>query len=368
MTSRQSDLVSLPSAAECDSDCGVHARPVLSVVVPVYDEQGTVAEFHRRLAHVLDELAVPCEILYVDDGSRDASASILRTLQLADPRVALITLLRNFGKELALTAGLDHAGGRAVVMIDADLQHPPEVIPQLIERWREGFDVVYAVRTERHGESLVRQTSAGYFYRVLKGLSDVPIPPDAGDFRLLSGRAVLALRQLREQHRFMKGLYAWIGYPQASVTYRQEPRFAGSSKWNYWKLWNLALEGITSFTTLPLRVASYAGLAVSLSALLFAAWVVVKTLVWGEPVAGYPSVMVAILLLGGVQLAALGIIGEYLGRTFNETKRRPLYVIDSYCPSRAIHGDPCSKVAAGQARESDPRWCHWRSPEPHGPD
>jgi glycosyltransferase involved in cell wall biosynthesis len=339
MTSPRATPATPGGDSACDAGPEASALPDLSLVVPVYDEQGTLPEFHRRVSTVLDRVARAWEILYIDDGSGDDSGAILRALQLADPRVAVITLSRNFGKEVALTAGLDHACGRAVVLIDADLQHPPEVIPQMIERWRAGFDVVYALRTERHGESLVRQTSAGWFYRVLEGLSEVPIPPGAGDFRLLSRRAVLALRQLREHHRFMKGMYAWIGFPQASVTYRQQPRLAGSSKWNYWKLWNFALEGITSFTTLPLRAASYVGLAVAVAALLFAAWVVLKTLLWGEAVAGYPSLMVVILLLGGVQLAALGVIGEYLGRTFNESKRRPLYVIESYVPARGADPD-----------------------------
>ncbi len=348
MTTLHDGPASPGGASRCEADFGASEQTVLSVVVPVCDEQGTLQEFHRRVTSVLDETAHTWEILYVDDGSGDASASILRALQLADPRVAVLTFSRNFGKEAALTAGLDHACGRAVVLIDADLQHPPEVIPRMIERWRAGFDVVYALRIERQGESLVRQTSAGWFYRVLEGLSDVPIPPDAGDFRLLSRRAVLALRQLREQHRFMKGMYA-----------RQEPRFAGSSKWNYWRLWNFALEGITSFTTLPLRVASYVGLAVSISALLFAAWVVVKTLLWGEVVAGYPSLMVVILLLGGVQLAALGVIGEYLGRTFNETKRRPLYVVESYTSARGVHPDSRSGAVGSPSSAEPPNASTW---------
>lgn len=308
--------------------------PLLSIVVPVYNERQVLAEFHRRLAAVLDGIGSRAEILYVDDGSRDESSELIAALQTADARVAVIRLSRNFGKEIAITAGLDHCKGAATVIIDADLQHPPELIPALIERWQAGFDVVYATRSERQGDSAVKKLTATLFYRVMARLSEVPIPADAGDFRLLSRRAVDELVQFRERHRFMKGLFAWIGFPQTSVSFRQQPRLTGQSKWNDWRLWNFALEGITSFTTVPLRVASYVGLASALTASAFAVWIIVKTLVWGEPVPGYPSLMVVILFLGGLQLAALGVIGEYLGRTYNEAKRRPLYLVDSYRPAR----------------------------------
>ncbi len=312
------------------------SRPTLSIVVPLYNEEAVLMEFHQRTSKILDEIGESAEILYVNDGSRDRSLSILSNLREKDPRVSVVNLSRNFGKEIALTAGLDHSRGEAVVLIDADLQHPPELIPRLIERWREGFDVVYATRTARHGETRLKKLTAKFFYRILHRLSEVAIPRDTGDYRLLSRRAVAALIQLREQHRFMKGLFAWIGFPQTSVPYDQDPRFAGETKWSYWKLWNLAIEGITSFTTMPLRIASYLGLVTSLAAFLYAIWIVFKTLAWGEQVAGYPSLMVAILFLGGIQLAALGVIGEYLGRTFNEAKRRPLYLVESYCPSRQL--------------------------------
>lgn len=324
------------TAGEFDIGNARDEGPVLSLIVPVYDEQATLAEFHRRVTSVLEQLEVNWEIVYVDDGSRDSSAAILDSLHASEPRVSVVRLSRNFGKEVALSAGLDYAIGRAVVLMDADLQHPPEVIPQLVARWRDGFDVVCAVRTERGGESLLRRKSSSWFYTLLARVSDVPIPHDAGDFRILSHRAAQALRQVRERHRFMKGLYAWIGFPQAAIEYRQEPRFAGVSKWNYWKLWNFALEGVTSFTTLPLRIASYVGLGLSITALAFASWIIIKTLLFGDPVAGYPSLMVVILLLGGVQLAALGVIGEYLGRTFDEAKRRPLYLVELYRPGRVV--------------------------------
>jgi glycosyltransferase involved in cell wall biosynthesis len=314
---------------------GKNPRPSLSMVVPVFNEEDVLAEFHKRTSKVLDEIGASAEILYVNDGSRDRSPAILAELQGADPRVAVINLSRNFGKEIALTAGLDHSRGEAVVIIDADLQHPPELIPAMISRWREGFEVVYATRTQRHGETAMKKFTSRYFYRLLHRLSEVQIPQDTGDYRLLSRRAVDALIQLREQHRFMKGLFAWIGFEQTSVPYHQEPRFAGQTKWSYWKLWNLAIEGITSFTTMPLKIASYLGVVTSLVAFLFAIWIVFKTLVWGEQVAGYPTLMVVVLFLGGVQLAALGVIGEYLGRTFNESKQRPLYLVESYRPGRA---------------------------------
>jgi glycosyltransferase involved in cell wall biosynthesis len=243
-----------------------------------------------------------------------------------------------------MTAGFDHACGDAVVVIDTDLQDPPELIPEMIRLWREGHDVVYAQRTAREGESWFKKTTASVFYRTIQCLSRVQIPQDTGDFRLMSRRSVDALLQLREQHRFMKGLFAWVGFPSVALPYKRDPRFAGDTKWNYWKLWNFALEGITSFTTVPLRLASYMGLIISLLAFVYAAYIVYKTLVHGEDVRGYPSLMVVVLLLGGIQLASLGIIGEYLGRMFNETKQRPLYFAQTVLPSshaaRAARSDP----------------------------
>lgn len=321
-------------------------RPMLSIVVPVYNEEDVLAEFHRRTRLVLDEIGAPAEILYVNDGSQDHTLAMLYELQETDPRVSVINLSRNFGKEIALTAGLDHSRGDAVVVIDADLQDPPEMIPALIERWREGYDLVNATRIARDGETFIKKLSAKYFYRIIHRLGHVRIPQDTGDYRLLSRRAVEALLQLRERHRFMKGLFAWVGFPQISVPYHRHPRFAGESKWNYWKLWNFAIEGITSFTTVPLRIASYLGIITATIAFLYAIWIVFKTLAWGEPVAGYPSLMVAILFLGGVQLIALGVIGEYLGRMFNETKQRPLYIVESYRPSGALHVDTAQTPSA----------------------
>ena len=308
----------------------------LSVVVPAYNEQEVLPEFHRRLSAVLDQIEGGCEIVYVNDGSRDNTLAVLHELRRNDPRVALVDLSRNFGKEIALTAGLDYVHGAAAVVIDADLQDPPELIPELVTQWNAGFDVVYAKRTERDGETWLKKLTAKMFYRVIKRVSDVTIPEDSGDFRLLSRRALDALKQLREQHRFMKGLFAWIGYPQKAVLYRRDARFAGITKWNYWKLWTLALEGITSFTTAPLKIATYVGVLAALLAFLFAIFIVYKTLAYGDPVRGYPSLTVIVLFLGGIQLVALGVIGEYLGRMFTETKHRPLYLVKDLYPSEKM--------------------------------
>jgi glycosyltransferase involved in cell wall biosynthesis len=304
----------------------------LSVVVPAYNEAEGLSEFHRRLSAVLDGLSVDWEVLYVNDGSSDGTLSVISGFN--DPRVAIIDLSRNFGKEIAMTAGLDHARGDAVVVIDADLQDPPELIPELVRKWREGFDVVYARRTARDGETLMKKATAKLFYRSIQFLSRVKIPADTGDFRLLSRRAVEALKQLREQHRFMKGLFAWIGYPQVAVYYHRDPRFAGRSKWNYWHLWNFALEGITSFSIGPLKMATYVGLLTAFASFIAAGVITYKTIAYGDPVRGYPSLMVVMLFLGGMQLMSLGMIGEYLGRMFNETKRRPLYLVNRITPSR----------------------------------
>jgi glycosyltransferase involved in cell wall biosynthesis len=307
-------------------------QPAISVVVPAYNEAPGLALFHRRLSCALADVE-NWEVVYVNDGSTDATLSVMEALRRADDRVALISLSRNFGKETAITAGLDHAAGEAVVIIDADLQDPPQLIPELITAWRSGFDMVYAKRRSRAGESWLKRRTAEAFYRLMQRTSDLKLPQDTGDFRLMSRRVVDAVRQLREQHRFMKGLFAWVGYPTTFVLYDREPRCAGVSKWSYWKLWNLALEGITSFTVMPLKCATYVGLGVALLSVIYAAQVIVKTLIIGNPVAGYPSLMTVVLFLGGVQLMFLGVIGEYLGRVFNETKQRPLYLVERFVPS-----------------------------------
>lgn len=308
-------------------------QSLISVVVPAYNEESSLLEVHRRLSSVLGQLGGGYEIIYVNDGSRDATLSLLHRLRDQDPHVAVVDLSRNFGKEIALSAGLDVADGDAVIVIDADLQDPPELIPALVAGWKSGFDVVYAQRTARHGETLLKRATAHAFYRVMRKLSRVAVPPDTGDFRLLSRRAVLALRSFREQHRFMKGLFTWIGFSQMSVPYERDPRFAGETKWSYWRLWNLALEGITSFTTIPLRIATYIGLTTAAGAFAYGIFMLVRTLLFGNDVAGYPSLIVIVLFLGGVQLMAIGVLGEYVGRIFNETKGRPLYFLNEYLPA-----------------------------------
>ena len=309
------------------------ARPVFSVVIPMYNEAEIVGEMHRRLAAVMAELGATWEAIYVNDGSRDASLGVVGLLQHADSHIAVVNLSRNFGKEIATTAGLDHARGDAVIVIDADLQDPPEVIPRLVAAWRAGFDTVYAKRRLRDGDGWVKKATAAAFYRVMRNLGEVPLPENVGDFRLMSRRVVDAVQQMREQHRFMKGLFAWVGYPSTAVLYDRAPRAAGRTKWSLWKLWNLAIEGITGFSVGPLKLATYLGLAVALFAVVFGAQLILRTLIFGNPVAGYPSLMAVVLFLGGTQLVTLGIIGEYLGRVFNETKRRPLYLVERYTPS-----------------------------------
>jgi glycosyltransferase involved in cell wall biosynthesis len=254
----------------------------------------------------------------------------MESLRAADARVSTLKLSRNFGKELALTAGLDHADADAVIVIDADLQDPPELIPELVRYWREGNDIVYGTRSSRAGDTGLKKLTAAGFYRVMSRLSATPVPRDTGDYRLLSRRALDGLKQLRERQRFMKGLFTWVGYQQKAVVYDRDPRFAGTSKFNYWRLWNFALEGITSFSTAPLRIATYVGVLTALLAFVFGLFVFGKALLFGDPVRGYPTLMVVVLFLGGAQLMALGLIGEYLGRLYMEAKQRPLYLVDAH--------------------------------------
>ncbi|ARU59100.1 glycosyl transferases-like protein [Oleiphilus messinensis] len=305
----------------------------ISVVAPAFNEEDSIQAFHSRLLVTVQSLPqYDWQIVYVNDGSRDGTLGVLKNIVEQDQSssshtVTVVDLSRNFGKEIAMTAGLDKVDADAVIVIDTDLQDPPELIPQLIEKWEEGYDAVYAKRRERYGETAIKKWTAASFYRLMARLSRVHIPRDTGDFRLLSRPALDALKQLREQHRFMKGLFNWIGFDQVAVEYDRDPRFAGESKFNYWKLWNFALEGVTSFSSLPLRMATYLGIFIAFGAFLYGALIIFKTLFWGEAVQGYPSIMVTVLLLGGVNLIFLGMIGEYLGRMFNETKGRPLYIV-----------------------------------------
>ena len=305
----------------------------ITLVVPAYNEQKVLPDFHARSSKVLNDLPIEYEILYINDGSQDKTVDVIKELREKDEHVSVVDLSRNFGKEIALTAGLDHAKGDAVIVIDADLQDPPELIPQLVSKWQEGYDVVYAKRIAREGETWFKKMTSYLFYRFIQRLSSVHIPEDVGDYRLISRRALDALLALRERHRFMKGLFAWVGFPQVAVPYHRGPRAAGETKWNYWKLWNFALEGITSFTTKPLKLASYLGLCIAFLSFIFGSYIIYDKLVHGNPVPGYPSLMVVILFIGGLQFIILGIMGEYLARTFSETKNRPLYLVKEYSPS-----------------------------------
>ena len=307
-------------------------QPLISIVVPAYNEEEVLTEFHETVDKALSKLPIDLEIVYINDGSTDNTLNIINGLMDNDNRITLIDLSRNFGKEIALSAGLHKAAGDAVVVIDADLQDPPELIPELIKEWQNGYDVVYAKRTQRDGESLLKKTTAHFFHRLIQRVGKFSMPEDTGDFRILSRRAVNALNTFKEHHRFMKGLFAWIGFKQKAVFYKRESRRAGKSKWNYWRLWNFALDGITSFTIAPLKISTYIGTVTALSAFGYGIYMVIETLLHGNEVPGYPSLIVIILILGGIQLVAIGILGEYLGRIFNETKQRPLYFINEYFP------------------------------------
>ncbi len=305
------------------------AVPTLSIVVAAYNEEEVLDLFFARLEEVLGGIGESYEIICVNDGSRDRTAEILAAARARDPRIKFINLARNFGKELAMTAGLDHANGRAVVPLDADLQDPPELIADFVRLWREGYDVVYAVRNARNTDSWMKRRSAAAFYSVINWLSDVDIPANAGDFRLMDRKVVDALKQVRERNRFMKGLFSWVGFRQTSVSYERPPRAAGKTKFNYWKLWNFALDGITGYSTVPLRIAGYFGLLFALVAMLYGFYLLIRTIVLGTDVPGYASTMVAVIFMGGMQLVVLGIIGEYLGRLYSEAKQRPLYIVGS---------------------------------------
>lgn len=312
---------------------------MISVLIPVYNEQDVIDECFARVNTIMSSTSYRYEILFVNDGSSDDSWEKMQALAASCDEVGCLNLSRNFGKEHAMTAGLDYSKGDAVIILDADLQDPPEMIPEFIKFWEQGYDNVYGRRRVREGERWFKKATAYYFYRFMQAISRVEIPADTGDFRLLSRRAVDAVLELKEQHRFMKGIFAWVGYKQKEVLYKRESRFAGSTKFNYWKLWNFALEGITSFTYVPLKMATYFGLCVSILSFLYGGYIIFKTLVFGEDVAGYPSLMTAILFMGGVQLLFTGVLGEYIGRTFEEVKKRPLYIIDTYVVPNSIYSN-----------------------------
>ncbi|HCK82990.1 MAG TPA: glycosyltransferase [Hyphomonadaceae bacterium] len=305
----------------------VGEQKLISILVPMYNEEQMIDLFFDRMEEALRGLDCRFEFICVNDGSRDRTHEMLLKRAAQDARIVVINLTRNFGKEAALTAALDFSSGDAVIPIDADLQDPPDLIAQFIAKWREGYDVVYGVRRQRLADTFGKRTTAGAFYGLFNQLSDVKIPADAGDYRLMDRSVVENIKRLPERNRFMKGLFAWVGGRSTAIEFARQTRAAGESKWNYWRLWNFALEGITSFSTAPLKIWSYVGLGVAVIGCLFAAYLMVLVVVRGVDVPGYASIMVAVLVLGGLQLLSLGLIGEYIGRVYMETKQRPAYLV-----------------------------------------
>jgi polyisoprenyl-phosphate glycosyltransferase len=306
--------------------------PILSLVLPIYNEEAIIPELDRRLRAFLSNLgsgiADSWEVIFVNDGSKDRSPALLKDLAAAEPRYKVLSLSRNFGHQMAITAGLDRASGEAVVVMDADLQDPPEVVTEMIARWREGFDVVFGVRSRRHGETAFKRLTAAVYYRLLRAmLGGTPIPVDAGDFRLMSRPVVLTLRALREQHRFVRGLVSWVGFRQTAVPYERPARFAGETKWPLRKMLHFAIDGITSFSTVPLRMATWLGLLAGLVAMGGVGWALYSK-IFGGVVRGWTTIMILVGLGSSAQLLMTGILGEYVGRIYEEVKRRPLYVVD----------------------------------------
>lgn len=313
----------------------VHVEPArLSIIVPVFNEADVLPTFHKRLQTVLRGLSLICEVIYINDGSSDDSANILRQLTTVYSNITVIEFSRNFGKEQAMSAGLAYCSGDAAVILDADLQDPPELIPMMVNTWQAGAEVVNMQRQSRAGETWLKKITSRLFYRIMNGLSDVYLPPDVGDFRLLGRASIDAINSLPEKSRYMKGIFAWVGFSPVTLMYERDARAAGVSKWNYWKLWNFAIEAITGFSTIPLKVASYIGLLSAVAALFYAIFFVFKTLFIGESVAGFPTLIVTISFLGGLQLMAIGILGEYMSRLFIESKKRPLYIVKNIVKSK----------------------------------
>jgi dolichol-phosphate mannosyltransferase len=304
------------------------SQPVFSVVVPVFNEREVLPVLVRRMATSLDQLDCEGEVILVDDGSTDGSFEVMLSIRRADSRFRILKLSRNFGHQTAITAGLDVASGEAVIVMDADLQDPPEVIPELVRKWREGFDVVYGVRRRRSGDSWFKRGTAAVYYRLLRRLTQTQAPLDAGDFRLLDRRALCALRRLRESSRYVRGLVSWIGLKQTGVLYDRAPRTVGATKYGTAKMWALALDGIVGFSLAPLRVVMAVGAALAVGAFGVGCWAIVMKLSGVPTVSGWTSVVVAVSFVGGVQLAVLGVIGEYIGRVYEEAKGRPLYIVE----------------------------------------
>lgn len=310
-------------------------KKLVTILVPAYNEEAVLSMLYDRLKSLMDaNTAYNFEVLLVNDGSKDKTFSIMQELRAKDKRINYLNLSRNFGKETAMIAGLDYAKGDCVIIIDADLQDPPELIPEMLKYWEQGYDDVYAKRKSRKGETWLKKFTSKMYYKVLQSMTKVEIQKDTGDFRLLDRRCVEALKQIRESQRYTKGLFSWIGYNKKEILYDRDPRAAGQTKWNYKKLVDLSIDGITSFTTSPLRWSAILGILVSLAGFIYMLVIIIKTLINGVEVPGYASTMVVILFLGGVQLIFLGVIGEYLGRAFYETKGRPLYFIERYNEER----------------------------------
>lgn len=318
----------------------------LSVVVPYFNEQDVLPELHQRLTKVLDALPDSSEIIYIDDGSTDDSLAVVEGLTSQSSSIQSVALSRNFGKEAAMCAGLEHSSGLAVILIDADLQDPPELIPQMLDKWREGYDVINMQRAERLGETWFKRKSAAVFYRLLNSMVKSNIPENVGDFRLLSREVVDHINKLPERNRYMKGIFAWPGFKQTTIQFKRDARFCGETKWNYLKLFGLAVDGITSFSIRPLRLATVLGCFIAGGAFIYGVMIVAKTILFGDPVTGYPSMMVVQLALGGIQLLSIGVLGEYIGRIFIETKQRPLYLIQSVTEKQSEHQSKKSEIRA----------------------
>ncbi|MDB5177159.1 MAG: hypothetical protein JWN75_827 [Candidatus Saccharibacteria bacterium] len=308
----------------------------ITILIPAYNEEPVLPTLYARLTSLAATLPhYEFEFLFVNDGSSDDTINILKQLVVKDDRISYVNLSRNFGKEIAMIAGIDHVKSDSLVIIDADLQDPPELIPEMIKLWEQGYDDIYARRSKRLGESWLKKASSSLFYRLLQRSTDIPIQRDTGDFRLLDRRCIDALQQIRERERYTKGLFSWIGFNKKEIRYVRDPRAAGETKWNYFKLVNLAIDGIVSFTTAPLRFSTILGMLISFFSFIYIIVIIIRTLIFGIESAGYPSIMAVVLFLGGVQLLSLGIIGEYIGRIFNETKQRPLYLVDEYHQKKA---------------------------------
>lgn len=333
-------------------------RPSLSLVIPIFNEEETIPELARRLEAFLESLQETWEVVFVDDGSKDRSLPMLRELAARESRYKVVALARNFGHQIAITAGLDVAEGNAVVVLDADLQDPPEIVAEMLARYREGFDVVYGVRTKRHGETLFKRATAALFYRILRSMLGFEVPTDAGDFRLMSRKVVVTLRSLRERHRFVRGMVAWVGFKQTRVCYERPPRFAGETKYPLSKMVRFAIDGITSFSIVPVRFATWLAVATGLLAVVIALWAMIQKLRGDPVVPGWTTIMMLVALCASAQLLMMGILGEYIGRIYEEVKRRPLYTVAeqiNFAEQAESASGEAPVVVAGAASQLKPR-------------